>query len=72
MFDFNLDGKIDAFDLALGCMMFDELEKQEQREQFEDNLCSSGIDPLDLEYMDDDEREDFLFENNIDADDFDF
>lgn len=72
MFDFNFDGKIDAFDLALGCMMFDELEKQAKSEQLENSCCATGIDLSDLEYMDDDERDSFLFDNDLDPDDFDF
>ena len=80
MFDFNFDGKIDAFDLALGCMMFEEFQKQEQREQLLNNMCSVGVDNSDLDLMDNDELdlmdndelEDFLFENDLDADDFDF
>lgn len=72
MFDFNFDGKIDAFEMGLGCMMLDEIEKEERREQFESDLLCAGIDPLDFELMDDDEREEILLDNDLDIDDFDF
>ncbi len=72
MFDFNFDGKIDAFEMGLGCMMLDEIEKEERREQLESDLLCAGIDPLDFELMDDDEREEILLDNDLDIDDFDF
>ncbi len=72
MFDFNFDGKIDAFEMGLGCMILDEIEKEERKEQFENELYSAGIDPVDFELMDDDEREEFLLDNDLDIDDFDF
>ena len=52
--------------------VFDELEKPAKREQLENSCCATGIDLSDLEYMDDDERDSFLFDNDLDPDDFDF
>ncbi len=72
MFDFNFDGKIDAFEMGLGCMILDEIEKEERREQFESDLLCAGVDPVDFELMSDSEREELLLDNGLDPDDFDF
>ncbi len=70
MFDFNFDGKIDAFEMGLGLAMIDEFEKEQAKEEMETDLLSVGLDPLDLEFMDADERDELLIENGLDPDDF--
>ncbi len=72
MFDFNLDGKVDAFEMGLGLAMIDEFEKEQAKEEMKTDLLSAGLDPLDLEFMDADERDELLIENGFDPDDFDF
>ncbi len=72
MFDFNFDGKIDAFEMGLSFMMLDEFEKEERKEAQLSDLSCTGIDEFDLEFMEEDERDELLFDNGLDSDDFDF
>ncbi|MBQ2944907.1 MAG: uroporphyrin-III methyltransferase [Ruminococcus sp.] len=72
MFDFNFDGNIDAFEMGLSCMILDEIEKEEKRDSLTNNLSFSGLDETEFELMSDDEREEFLLDNDLDIDSFDF
>lgn len=72
MFDFNFDGKIDAFEMGLSCMIFDEIEKEEKRDSLMNSLSFSGLEETELELMDSDERDELLLDNGLDPDDFDF
>ncbi|MBO5139742.1 MAG: hypothetical protein J6K99_02275 [Peptococcaceae bacterium] len=62
MFDWNHNGKKDAFDIAVDLMILDELEREEEKTRIEN----------DIEFMDANERADYFWENDIDPDDYDF
>lgn len=77
MIDMNHDGESDAFERA---MEFDFLETMEQEdsdsEEDDDDedyeLELAGLNPEELEFMDEDERREVLEEAGLDPDDFDF
>ena len=54
------DGEGDAFDMDM--MLLDEFEREDSKQNIE----------FELEFMDADERADFLWENDLDPDDYDF
>ena len=62
MLDWNGNGERDAFDMAMDMMVLDEFEREDSRSDIE----------FELEFMDADERADFLWENDLDPDDYDF
>lgn len=87
MFDFNGDGKLDSFEKAAEFSFFMEMMSESNKttsnttDTFSDNFESSdledaldyaGIDMLDFELMDDNERAEALFDAGYDIDDFDF
>ena len=83
LFDLNNDGKLDAFERSADFAAFQELTRDEEYgdasdfEQVEDaddlfELSAAGLDYDDLEYMDEDERNDLLEEAGLDPDDYDF
>ena len=75
MVDWNHNGKKDAFDIAVDLMILDELEQEEKSEETADldyDLMGSGYDSFDLEMMDEDRRNDILWDNGLDPDDYDF
>lgn len=72
MFDWNHNGKKDAFDIAVDLMILDELEREEKKADLDYDLIGTGYDSFDLEMMDEDRRDDILWENGLDPDDYDF
>ena len=73
MFDWNHNGKKDAFDIAVDLMILDELEREEKKAADLDyDLIGTGYDSFDLEMMDEERRDDILWENGLDPDDYDF
>ena len=77
LFDFNRDGEVDGMELMLGMEMLggDETTKQtygytDEEEELEDELFMAGLDPLELEMMDEEERREALEEAGLDPDDF--
>lgn len=75
MFDMNRDGKMDAFERAMELNFLQSLEDEamgDDNDDMETELELAGIDPVDLEYMTEDERREVLEEAGLDADDFDF
>lgn len=68
LFDFNGDGKLDAFEEAaeLGAIMnmVDSCQT--------DELASAGLDENELDLMDDDERREAIEDAGLDPDDYDF
>ena len=74
MFDLNRDGKLDAWERAMEydfmISLNDEDDDCEDEELTELELA--GIDPIELEYMDANERREVLEEAGLDPDDFDF
>ena len=74
MFDLKRDGKLDAWERAMKydfmTLLNDEDDDCEDEELTELELA--GIDPIELEYMDADERREVLEEAGLDPDEFDF
>ena len=81
LFDFNRDGKLDAFERAADFAAFQEMMKEKdtseevadfEEEEELDELQVAGLDYDELEFMDDDERSEALLDAGLDPDDFDF
>ena len=71
MFDFNRDGKLDAFERPSEfAFIHNVMENEEQSKK--DELENAGLDVNDLEYMDDDERREAIENAGLDPDDYDF
>ena len=71
MFDLNGDGKLDAWERAMEYDFITSLSEEDEDEVLAE-LELAGIDPVELEYMDADERREVLEEAGLDPDDFDF
>ena len=72
MFDMDRDGKMDAFERAMELNFLQSFEDETMSDDTKTELELAGIDPVDLEYMTDEERRKVLEEAGLDADDFDF
>lgn len=79
MFDFNRDGNLDSFERAADFCAFNELMNAQQSADILDDdddddyeLELAGLNPEELEFMDEDERREVLEEAGLDPDDFDF
>ena len=83
MFDLNRDVKMSAFERAAELQFFDSMTKDSARNNIWDDeddwdddelteLELAGIDPEELEYMDDEERREILEEAGLDPDEYDF
>ena len=85
LFDFNRDGKVDAVERFLGaellCGSREEHEalfgdagdfEEDSCDDSEDELILAGLDPTELEFMDENERREVLEEAGLDPDEFDF
>ncbi len=76
MFDLNRDGKLDAWERAMEYDFMTSLNDEDDACKDEDEelteLELAGIDPIELEYMDAEERREVLEEAGLDPDDFDF
>lgn len=68
LFDFNGDGKMDAFEKAAEFGAFINMVNSCQK----DELTSAGIDIDELDLMDDDERREAIEEAGLDPEDYDF
>ena len=68
LFDFNHDGKMNAFERAAEFAFLDEMMQEEEKTEFE----MSGLDADELEFMDSDERREALEDAGLDPDDYDF
>ena len=73
MFDLNRDGKLDAWERAMEYDFITSLNDdcEDEDEEFTE-LELAGIDPIELEYMDANERREVLEEAGLDPDDYDF
>lgn len=82
LFDFNLDGKTDDFELSLGLAMMDDcvqksLEKAQSSSIFSGGddldtlLAMNGLNRFDLELMEEDERREAMEDAGLDPDAFD-
>ena len=76
MFDLNRDGKLDVWERTMEYDFMTSLDKGDDDCEDEDEglteLELAGIDPIELEYMDAEERREVLEEAGLDPDDFDF
>lgn len=68
LFDFNHDGKMNAFERAAEFAFLDEIMHEEEKTAFE----LSGLDADELEFMDPYERREALEDAGLDPDDYDF
>ena len=68
LFDFNHDGKMDAFERAAEFAVLGEMMQKEEKTEFE----MSGLDADELEFMVPDERREALDDAGLDPDDYDF
>ncbi len=68
LFDFNGDGKLDAFEKAAEFGAFMNMVDSCQK----DELTSAGLDIDELNLMDDDERREVIEDVGLDPDDYDF
>ena len=82
--DFNRDGEVDAVEEYLGlemlCSSREEHEalfgdagdfSDDETDDLDDELEMAGLDRLELEFMDEDERREALEDAGLDPDDFD-
>ena len=67
LFDFNGNGKMDAFEKTAEFAFLSKMQLEEQTE-----LELSGLDPDELEYMDSDERRAALKDAGLDPEEYDF
>lgn len=74
MFDFNHDGELDTFERAMELEFWEDLgrETEDVDDDDETELEMSGLDPLELEFMDPDERREALEDAGLDPDEYDF
>ena len=76
MFDLNRDGKLDAWERAMEYDFMTSLNDEDDDCEDEDEelteLELAGINPIELEYMDAEERREILEEAGLNPDDFDF
>ena len=76
MFDLNRDGKLDAWERAMEYDFMTSLnDGDDDCEDVDEELTElelAGIDPIELEYMDAEERREVLEDAGLDPDDFDF
>lgn len=72
LFDLNHDGEVDAFERALELDFIDSTESADEEDEDLTELELAGIDPAELEYMDEDERREVLEDAGLDPDDYDF
>lgn len=75
LFDFNDDGHIDIFErgaeIAIVTSVLDDSQDSENEDEMTE-LELSGLDPEELEFMDEDERREVLEDAGLDPDEFDF
>lgn len=68
LFDFDGDGKMNAFERTEEFAFINEITKDDQRTEFE----MSRLDADELEFMDADERREALEDAGLDPNDYDF
>ena len=76
MFDFNRDGRLDAFERAVQFQFMDNIMKSGESDSFDDDeadvFAEAGLDYDELEFMDPEERREVLEDAGLDPDEFDF
>lgn len=68
LFDFNGDGKLDTFEKAAEFGAFMQMIDSAKK----DELIAAGLDPAELESMDDFERREAIKNAGLNPDDYDF
>lgn len=75
LFDFNNDGHIDiserGAEIAIVTSVIEDIQDSENKDEMSE-LELSGLDPEELEFMDEDERREVLEDAGLDPDEFDF
>lgn len=72
-FDFDNDGKLNAYEYSvMDDVVFGDETDESDEEELGDDLYAAGLDPIDLELMDGDERREALEDAGLDPDDYDF
>ena len=76
-FDFNRDGRLNAFERAAQFQFMDEMLKRGESDSFDDDdqqdiFAEAGLDYYELEFMDPEERREVLEDAGLDPDEFDF
>ena len=71
MFDFNHDGKMNAFERATEFQFFNDVVMADEDSTTDDVLAEAGLDRDELSWMDEDERREALEEAGLDPMDFD-
>lgn len=77
LFDLNHDGNLDTFERTMDFVAFEEMtnnvnDSSSSEYDAADELELYGLDPDELEYMDEDERYEAIEDAGLDPDDFDF
>lgn len=72
IFDLNHDGKMDIWERALEYDFITSMDTTEENEEELTELELAGIDPMELEYMNEEERREVLEEAGLDPDEYDF
>ena len=77
MFDFNRNGRLDAFERAAQFQFMNEMMKSGEADSFDDDdeqdiFAEAGLDYDELEFMDPEERREVLEDAGLDPDEFDF
>ena len=77
MFDFNRDGRFDAFERAAQFQFVDNMKKSGEFDLFDDDddqdiFTEAGLDYDELEFMDPDERREVMEDAGLNPDEFDF
>lgn len=73
LFDFDGDGELDMRERRVRMGILSEVFSDESDDdEFDDNLDVARLDRDDLEFMDDEERREFLEEAGLNPDDCDF
>ena len=72
-FDFNGDGKLNAYEYEVmdDVVFGHEEDSYDEDDEFEDDLTAAGLDVLELECMDEEERREALEDAGLDPDDYD-
>ena len=73
-FDFDGDGKLNAYEYSVmdDVVFGHEDTETSEEDELEDELSLAGLDVIELEYMDADERREALEDAGLDPDDYDF
>ena len=77
MFDFNRDGRLNAFERAAQFQFMDEMLKSGESDSFDDDdeqdvFVEAGLDYDELELMNTEKRREVLEDAGFDPDEFDF